>query len=476
MPKLTAKTLTERSVLDAEPGSKPYIYVWDAKVVGLGARVRKSGRIVWVFRWLRQGRQRIDELGVFRDGRASVVVMPLGEARKVALALRVSIDRNEEPHRFGVSINSPRLLEVWPKYVAAKRDMEGLAASTLRVYESSWSLHVCSSKYGIASMRCAEVKRMHVINLRHGVVQASRAEHANKIERARQAQSVVLAKLERQASVAGNGAANRVVALVSSIYSWMIASGLAETNPCEGVAALPTAGRDKETVLTRNDALEVIDLVREYAPTSAFRDALLLVMLTIQRDSDIRERTWDDLVLDDPDVPMPYLRIRKHKSMRRTKQAKLVPLAPEAVAILLARHPGAEGMRAVGERGQWQVVRGSARWPIYPSAPWAAMVGEASGPIFPSEKDPSRPLPDLWHGWEPCRRHAKSKRVQVADVHGLRHAGASLMRAAGVPRELIGDALHHSDASTTEIYLQRTFEFWERLGQALGPGLGLALK
>lgn len=401
--------------------------------------------------------------------------MPLVEARRIALELRVALDRGDEPRLLARAASpSMTLSEAWARFIAHKRDIERLSPKTLRVYGTNWDGHIAAPRYGIAGMPLEDVQRQHVVQLQRAVVASSRARHEKKLEQARASGSATLAKLERQGPYAGNGIANRVLAQLSSLYSWAVNEGIAQTNPCEGVASLPEVGRDKETVLTRTDALEVVELIRQHAPSEAVRDALLLVVLTIQRDSDIRERDWSDLVLDDPDVPMPYLRIGTHKSSRRTKQAKVVPLAPEALAILLARHPGSNGIQAVQRDGGWVVSRGTASWPLYPSSSWAGELRPAKGPIFARDRDPTRPLADLWHGWEPCRKHARSKRVKVADVHGLRHAGASLMRAAGVPLELIGDALHHADGQTTAIYLAKTFEFYQALGTALGGGLGVA--
>ncbi len=475
MGKRAAQVLTERVVMAANAEAQPFRYLWDDKVRGFGVRIRASGRRVWVFRWrTRQGRQRIDEIGVYRDSANSVAIMQLSEARRIALDLRVALDKGEEPKQLAEAASpAPTLAEVWPKFLEDKRLLENRAERTLEGYRNNFDLHVASKRYGISELSVKQVTRADVVAFQRSIVEAARARHEETLSRARKAgNDVSVAKLERRGPVAGNGGANRTIAMLSSFYTWLIASGLADANPCDNVPTLPTAGRDAELVLTRADALEAIALIRKHASSDSLRDALLVLILTAQRDSDIREREWSDFVVDDDDVAMPFLRIGKHKSMRRTKQAKLVPLVPEAVAILLARHPGASGLRAVQREGVWVLERGKKRWPMYPSTGWAPELAAAAGPIFPG-KDPGQPLSGLWHGWIECREHAKSKRVRMSDVHNLRHAGASLMRAAGISSEVIKDALGHGAQSTTAGYLHQTRDFFEQLGRAFGAGLGL---
>lgn len=102
---------------------------------------------------------------------------------------------------------------------------------------------------------------------------------------------------------------------------------------------------------------------------------------------------------------------------------------------------------------------------------WAHRLPKADGPVFPGA-DPSKPLTDVWHPWREIAEKATRKRVRMSDVHGLRHAGASLMLAAGVPMELIQQTLHHSARETTQIYLHQTADVYARLEELLAPGLG----
>ena len=281
-----------------------------------------------------------------------------------------------------------------------------------------------------------------------------------------------MARLERTLDRAGNGAANKAVSTLSTFYKWLVQGGEIDDNPCRGVASLPQAGRDTAKTLDLADATEAIELIRAYEGNDGHRDALLLLIYTLQRSGDILPRRWEDVVLDDDSRgKLPYLVVDRHKSFRRTGKAKYIPLVPEAMAVLLERWPGGQlKPRRAGEG--WEVVdeRDGATWPMLPTSAWATRLPEASGPVFPGAT-PSRPLTDIYHPWrDNIAVSATRQRVREADVHGLRHAGASLLKAAGVPTELIQQVLHHASPSTTEIYTHTTADALLRLASILAGG------
>ncbi|NJK32134.1 MAG: tyrosine-type recombinase/integrase [Deltaproteobacteria bacterium] len=466
--------ITERIASSAR-AEREYTYVWDAQQPGLGLRVRSTGRKLWVMRWSLGRRQVIKTIGVYKETELGEVVMAVADARRVAREMRVTVDRGEDPSpEAGRRPAGKTIAARFPEFIEHKRKREGLTERTLEGYQAHFDLHLSSRRYGVADLPVTALTKREIVALQRGVADGARERAAKRLEAARASGAMEkVAKLERKLPYAGNGAANKVVLTLSSFCAWLVASGELEINPCDGVGSLPTAGRDEESVLTRADAVEALQLIREHAPNHSFRDALLLVALTAQRDSDIRERRWEDVVLTDPEVSIPYLRVDKHKSLRRTKRAKLVPLAPEALTVLLERWPSST-LRARCERDEWVVVDEATeeRWPIYPSSAWADQLPRAQGFIFPSRVK-GKPIWGLWHAWEAVREHSQRKRVRASDVHGLRHAGASLMRAMGMSKEEIKDALAHSHAATTEIYLHRTPDFYTELARQLRTGLGL---
>lgn len=468
--------ITQRIADAAAPIEGSDEYIWDAQQTGLGLRVRASGRKTWVYRWrvgMGPGRQQIiAQLGVYRDSALSERIMPVDNARAEARRWRTAIDEGRDPrsdHAQGKTI-----AQLWPAFLEHKQKREGVAERTIEGYELHFKTHISHAKYGIAVLPVAGVTRRDVIRMQRAVADQGRARAEARYEAAVAAEKdeEYLDKLEAKLPTAGNGAANSVVLTVSSFFSWLVSSGELDHSPCEKIAKLPTAGRDPASILDRDDALEAIQIIGKHATNDGHRDILLLLILTTQRASDIRERCWEDLVLDS-EIPLPYLQIEKHKSRRRTKAAKLVPLGSEALAILLERYPGSPLIPRRTDAG-WEVVNelgDGSTWPLLPCSSWAHLLPKAEGPMFPGD-DPAKPLTDVWHPWKDIAAHATRKRVRLSDVHGLRHAGASLLLAAGVPKDLIQEVLHHAPKSgVTDRYLHATADVYARLGELLAPGL-----
>lgn len=478
MGKRSTTRITQK-IADQAKAEKSDEYIWDAQQTGLGLRVRASGRKTWVYRW-RVGRgpgrrQIIAQLGVYKDSAMSERVTSVDDARAEARKWRTAVDDGRDPrsdHAHGKTI-----AQLWPAFLEHKQRREGIAPRTIEGYQLHFNAHISTAKYGIASMPISAVTRKDVIRLQRAVADQGRARAEDRYEKAvaEEKPEEYIAKLESKLPTAGNGAANSVGLTVSSFYSWLVSSGELDHSPCEKLAKLPTAGRDPASILDRDDALEALALISKHATNDGHRDILLLLILTTQRVSDIRERRWDDLVLDSTEIPLPYLRIEHHKSRRRTKAAKLVPLGAEALAILLERYPGSPLTPRRADHG-WVVeddLGDGMVWPMLPSSAWAHRIPKVDAPVFPGD-DPTKPLTDVWHPWKEISAHATRKRVRLSDVHGLRHAGASLLLAAGVPKELIQEVLHHAPKSgVTDRYLHATADVYARLGEILAPGLGL---
>lgn len=463
-----------QKIADSATTEKVDQVIWDAQQTGLGLRVRQSGHKTWVYRWRARRRQVIAQFGTYKDSSASEVIMSVADARVAARAWRAAIDEGKDPRSASQS-KGATLADLWPAFIEHKGKREGLSAKTLAGYDRHFATNISHPKFGIAAMPVTAISRKDVIRLQRAIADQGRRTAETRFEEATAAGKVeeYLDKLEAKLPTAGNGEANSTVLTISSFFSWMVGSAELDHSPCEKITKLPTAGRNPDSILDREDAFEAIALIRKHAVNDGHRDILLLLILTAQRCADIRDRDWEDVCLDDPDIPLPYLRIHKHKSRRRTKADKVIPLGPEALAILLERWPGstltprrtADSWVVEDELGDGSV------YPLSPCSAWAGLLPKVAGPVFPGN-DPTKPLTDLWHPWRAVAEHATRKRVRLSDVHGLRHAAASLMVAAGVPEDLIKQVLHHGAIETTRGYMHVTADVFARLGEFLTPGLG----
>ena len=130
--------------------------------------------------------------------------------------------------------------------------------------------------------------------------------------------------------IAGDGKpiqANRTQALISKLWNFAIDRGHVESNPCHRMAKRAPE-RPRATVLD-DDALRALWRALDGDPGDA-SDALKLRLLTGQRGGEVHAMTWADVDLDGAVWTIPA-------TSAKNRRAHRVPLAPTALAILLAR-------------------------------------------------------------------------------------------------------------------------------------------
>jgi integrase len=122
--------------------------------------------------------------------------------------------------------------------------------------------------------------------------------------------------------------ANRVLNLASSIFGrlfeWDIWSG---QNPCKGVRRNPERARNR---VLRGSELRRFLMALDDEPCETTRDLMLIALLTGARQSNVLTMRWSEVDIDEAEWTIPG---EKHKG----GDAQVVPLAPEAVAILRRR-------------------------------------------------------------------------------------------------------------------------------------------
>lgn len=197
--------------------------------------------------------------------------------------------------------------------------------------------------------------------------------------------------------------ANRVLALVSSIFGRAIEWGLAETNPAKGIRRNRESSRDR--FLQSDELPRFFEAVATQA-SDAVRDYILLSLLTGARRDNVLSMRWKNVSL-----------IRAEWTIPRTKNgdAQTIPLSMEAAAILQSR-----------ERD--------------------AAVGAAF--VFPGEGK-SGHLVEPKKGWQ---RVLASAGIEDLRLHDLRRSLGSWQAKTGASLAIIGKSLNHKSAQTTLIY------------------------
>ncbi|HVN76947.1 MAG TPA: tyrosine-type recombinase/integrase [Thermoanaerobaculaceae bacterium] len=210
----------------------------------------------------------------------------------------------------------------------------------------------------------------------------------------------------------GAVAANRAVALLSSIFGWWSRTvGRDIPNPCRGVR------RNDET--PRERYLLPDEMRRWWAATLAEHDqdtaelAALLLLLGVRR-GNLQAARWEQI-----DLPSRAWRIPAGEM--KSNREHLAPLPVPAAAILAARH---------ARRGE-------------PESGW----------VFPGPHGDA-PLTDPRNG---LAHIATAAKVYDFHPHDLRRSCATWALEAGVDSAVVGYLLAHTDPSVTGIYRKVTF-------------------
>jgi integrase len=208
--------------------------------------------------------------------------------------------------------------------------------------------------------------------------------------------------LHREISARAPTHANRVLALLSRMFSLAVLWKLRTDNPVKGIA------RNQEH--KRERYLKAAELARLTAALDKLHDqgaanAVRLLLLTGARRGELLAARWDDIDLDTGVWVKPGA-TTKRKTVHR------VPLSAAACQLLAAMKQQADS--------EW---------------------------LFPARFTPHRL--DIDDAWGVLR---KTARIPDARLHHLRHTYASVLVSAGLSLPIIGALLGHTTAQTTLRY------------------------
>jgi integrase len=240
--------------------------------------------------------------------------------------------------------------------------------------------------------------------------------------------------------------ANRVLALVSSVFGWAISAGLWNANPAKGIRRNAERSRDR--------FLQADELPRFYAALAAetndtIRDYFLISLLTGARRSNVLATRW---------VEIDFARAEWRIPRTKNNDPHTVPLAPEAVAILEERRPRVTSVYVFpgpGESGH--LVEPKAGWRrIFDRDELGQLIAliRAAGGSFDVAEDESTDEALVRARREAKRRRLDTSRCRIADVriHDLRRTLGSWQARTGASLSIIGKSLSHKNVQTTAIY------------------------
>lgn len=376
----------------------------DNDVKGLHVVVTVAGAATFYVRYRCPAGQRRYKLGRFG-------VITVDQARKLARAALAEVAGGADPAgQRAAGRVAPTLATVAARWMG-EHATPYLKPRTVDGYRSLLDLHILPTlgRRKVASVTRADVERLH--------------------------RSIGTGRKDAKARGGATGAANRTVALLSTIMNAAERFGVrpGHSNPCAGITRYREQPKERFLDAAERARLNV-ELARSEAASKGHPHyvapgavaAIRLLGWTGARLSEITGLTWSMV-----DLERACLRLPDSKT-----GAKVIELAPQAMDVL-------RGLHAARRPGVDLVV-----------------AGEQGGPLL-----------NIQRAWRSIRDRAELAGVRI---HDLRHSFASDALNAGVPIALVGAMLGHRNVQTTARYAHVADDARRRAVEAAGNAIEAA--
>jgi integrase len=347
-------------------------------VRGFGIRVTAGGARSFILNYIAGGRERRLTIGSYPEW--SVV-----GAREEAKRLKREIDIGRDPLGERVAYReAPTVSELCDRYLEEHAAKKRGGPEDRRMIERTVRRELGARK--VADVTYTDIDRLH----RKLTVSSARKKTGG-----------------------APYAANRLLALLSKMFSLSIRWGMRPDNPAKGVERNPEERRVR--FLGGDELRRLTDALAEHSSQPA-ANAIRLLLLTGARSGEVLSATWDQFNLEIGIWTKP-------SSHTKQKREHRVPLSAPARQLLSEMKEAAS--RQTRERRR-------------ESSPYlfAARLGEG-------------PMVDLKSSW---RAICCSADLQDLRLHDLRHSFASMLASAGLSLPVIGALLGHTQPGTTARY------------------------
>jgi integrase len=351
---------------------------WDDEIRGFGISATPGGAISFVLNYRIAGRERRFVIGRFPEWSADA-------ARQEALDLRHEISKGNDPLAAREAAqDEPTLGDLAKDYIVLHAEKKKRASSLRNDRQMLDNIILPKLKH----LRVGAVDRRDIERL-HGSLKSTPYR------------------------------ANRVLALLSTMFGLAIAWKLRDDNPAKGIKRYDEPEREKFLPLEQVAALETA--LRAY-PNQEAANAIRLLICTGAREMEVLQAEWSQFDLKRGVWTKPS----HHTKQRKTEH---VPLNQAAWEILLKMHKQSKGRYLFpGENGGSRVTI---------RRPWV-QVCKAAG------------LAEEYR--EPGRRKILTKYRPTVRIHDLRHTFASHLVIHGESLHKVGKLLGHTNPSTTQRY------------------------
>jgi integrase len=334
---------------------------WDTKTAGLQVRVTSSGvRTFYVRRRIKGGPPERVKLGTYP-------AMTPDQARTRANDINADIAKGLNP----AEVKRGRKAELTFAQLFADY-LERHSKRNKRTWKEDESQYDNYLVKPLGNKKLSAIERSHVASIHSSITKAGHPTTANRLK-----------------------------ALISSVFGWAISVGLWDKNPATGIKLNREHSRDR---FIQGDELPRFFQALAEEQNDTMRDYFLLSLLTGARRSNVLAMQWADVNLDRAEW-------RIGKTKNGTPQT--VTLSPEAMAVLRSRKPE-----------------------------------EAAKFVFPGIGRTGH-LAEPKKGWQRIL-----ERAEIADlrIHDLRRTLGSWQAKTGASMAIIGKSLNHKNQNTTAIY------------------------
>jgi integrase len=374
----TSDKLSDAIVRDLTPpatGNKIHYDKGPDAVRGFGVRITASGQRSFVLNYVAAGRERRMTIGAYPAWKVAA-------ARKEAMQLRQDIDRGIDPladrnaEREAPTVNdlADRYLDEWAK----PKKRPGPAAAD----ESNLRRLVRPEigKLKVQAVAYADVDRLH----------------------------------RKVSKTAGPYQGNRVLGLLSKMFSLAVLWKMRDDNPARGISRNHEEARER---YIEGEELQRLTEALAAHPDQQVANALRLLLLTGARRGELLSATWDMF-----DLEMGiWVKPSAHTKQKRVHR---VPLSAPAMMLL-------SEIRAEAEQD-------------------ARAKGRAVSPrVFPAPLGADQMVAPLKRGWKAI---CKTAGIDGTRVHDLRHSYASFLVNSGLSLPIIGRLMGHVQVATTQRY------------------------
>ncbi|MGF7177016.1 tyrosine-type recombinase/integrase [Azospirillum doebereinerae] len=422
-----ADKLSDRTVKALPSPASGNRVAYDSEVKGFGVRVTAAGAKAFVLNYRTAGRERRITIGSFPD-------WSVAAARDEAKSLKQRIDRGEDPlaereaHRAAPTV-AELVQQFKEDYLPRKRP------GTVQQYTLIFDNIVIPK---IGNRKVEEIK--------HADIDA----------------------IHREVSKRTPIQANRVVAVLSKLFSWSIKLEVRTDNPAQGIERNNENKRAR--YLSTEEIAFLLDALASH-PEPASANAIRLLMLTGARRTEVLAATWSMFDLK----AGVWVKPSAHTKQRKEHRA---PLSAPSLALLSAmlgeaERKAAEDKKAPSEflfpsptgegpqseiKKSWASVTQRATVAMWAAAPDTAPGRLVAELVAAAERAAGADAAPRMPSYAEVVKLAAVQKVKLPPgltdvrVHDLRHTFASILVSSGASLPLIGALLGHTQASTTQRY------------------------